>query len=411
MVPANRYDIAVVGGGLVGASLALALAPHWRVILIESGQFSSVADGDIPAGPWDERCLALNDGSRRIYEGLALWPALSAHAAPIRATQISERGRFGVARFTAVEAGLDALGWNVPVRVIGTLLWQRLRASQVELLCCAEVENVQPHDDRTVLDVALHETGEGGSADAEENRQITARLVVAADGADSTVREKLGIGTRVRDYRQHAIISTVKIARPHRDVAYERFTPEGPFALLPKAPDACSVIHTVPSIRLDALMALDDASYLAVAQDVFGGRLGRFLQLGRRMPHALTRVLSHSRTASRVILIGNASQNLHPVAAQGFNLGLRDAANLAATLAVAADPGEETLLADFARSRESDRKATSDSTDLLARAFSTRLPGISQVRHWGLLGVQLAPFVHRRMLRQHLGHCGLPPGA
>lgn len=399
----RECDIAIVGGGLVGASLALALAPRWRVVVLEGRQPPAVPEGDIPAGPWDERCLALNDGSRRIYQHLGLWPALQAQAAPIVSTQISERGRFGVARFSAAEAGLEALGWNTPLRVIATALWQQLQASECELLSPARVRDVSSQATHTTLEVALEDGGQ------EIDTQLRTRLVVAADGADSTVREKLGVGSKVRDYHQHAIVSAVRINRPHRGVAYERFIPDGPFAILPKAVDACSMIHTIPSTRLDELMALNDAAYLQCAQAIFGGRLGHFAALGRRMPHPLKRVLSQAGTAPRAVFIGNAAQNLHPVAAQGFNLGLRDAANLAAMLEKAEDPGDAAVLADFATARAADRSAARGITDVLVRTFSNRAPGLAQLRHWGLLGAQLVPPIHQHMLRQHLGHRGLPP--
>lgn len=399
----RECDIAIVGGGLVGASLALALAPRWRVLVLE-GRSPLIAPGPIPAGPWDERCLALNDGSRRIYQQLGLWPELHAHAVAILSTQISERGRFGVARFSAREAGLEALGWNTPVHMIGALLWQQLAARNVETLAPARLRDLNADDTATILDVALDDDGQ------EIDIHLKARLVVAADGAESTVREKFGVGVRVRDYHQHAIVSAVRIGRPHRGVAYERFTSDGPFAILPKANDACSMIHTVPSRQLETLMTLDDAAYLALAQDIFGGRLGSFLALGRRLPHPLKRVVSRAETAPRAVFIGNAAQSLHPVAAQGFNLGLRDAAMLAAKLETVEDPGCVEALAAFSSARADDRAAANALTDLLVRSFSNRVPGLAQLRHWGLLGTQLTPGLHRHMLQQHLGHRGLPAG-
>ncbi|TAM11428.1 MAG: 2-octaprenyl-6-methoxyphenyl hydroxylase [Nevskiaceae bacterium] len=397
---ADACDIVVVGGGLVGASLALALAPRWRVRVVEARPAPQVAPGALSQGPWDERCIAVNDGSRRIFEDLGLWPALRGQAQAIRATQISERGRFGVARFTAAEAGLDALGWNIPVRVLGLAAWQALQAAKVKISSATQVLNVQPEREATVVELA---TPAGTT-------RIRARLVVAADGAHSTVREKLGVGAEVRRYGQHAIVTAVRIARPHGGVAYERFTREGPLAVLPKAADACSLVQTVPDARCEALMALDDAAYLIQAQAVFGGRLGRFTALGRRVPHALERVVSASVIAPRAAFVGNAAQSLHPVAAQGFNLGLRDAGNLAALLAQATDPGAGALLERFMAIRQADRAAASDFTDLLARVFANRVPGLAQTRHWGLVGAQLVPAVHRRLLHQHLGHLGLPAG-
>lgn len=392
---ATDFDVAIVGGGLVGASLAVALADSgMRTTLIETAPFPSTPP------TWDERCIALNDTSHRIFTSMAVWPALSAAAATISSTHISERGRFGVARFTAAEAGLEALGYNVPLRAIGQALWQRLQEGGVQLICPATVSAVRPDDAAVQLTLT---PGNGGA-----ETTVSTRLVAAADGARSAVRAQLGIDSAQRDYQQHAIVSAVRIGRPHGGVAYERFTPDGPIAVLPKSADACSLIWTVPSSRVEALLALTDADYLAAAQDVFGGRLGPFLELGRRGGYPLSRVMSETLVAPRTVFLGNAAQSLHPVAAQGFNLGLRDVATLAQVIAAAPDPGAAEVLQDYAARRRRDRLAVSEFTDMLVRTFSNRIPGLAQARHWGLLGLELLPPTRERVLRQHLGQLGVP---
>ncbi|HEX7381670.1 MAG TPA: FAD-dependent monooxygenase [Nevskiaceae bacterium] len=396
----DTCDVVVVGGGLVGAALALALPPGLDVVVLEAAEAPRSQELPVPQGPWDERCLALNDASRRIFQRLDVWPTLKEHAAPILATQISERGRFGVTRFTAAEAGLEALGWNVPVRVIAAVLRTAAMSTRATWIDGGKVAAVDNGPDS----VALRYEAAGAG------RALRARLVVAADGADSAVRRLLGVALQRRDYRQCAIVSAVRIGRPHHGVAYEYFTPEGPLAVLPKAPDACSVIQTVPTHRADGLVNMSTADYLAQLQERFGGRLGRFLQLGRRAPHRLERIVGRASVSGRVAFIGNAAQSIHPVAAQGFNLGLRDAVNLGALLAGAADPGAAQVLQRFVALRRGDRRAAVAFTDLLARAFTSPLPGLRQARHWGLVGSQLAPPAHRWLLRQHLGYFGLPPG-
>ncbi|MBV8063297.1 MAG: 2-octaprenyl-6-methoxyphenyl hydroxylase [Nevskia sp.] len=392
------YDLAIVGGGLVGASLAVALADSpLRVVLIEA----AAPPVGVPA--WDERCIALNDASRRIFGGYGVWDALRSEAAPITATHISERGRFGTTRFSAAEAGLQALGYNVPLRAIGAALLQRMAAlPRLELLQPARLVAIEPPG----ADAVMLSVDAGGAM-----RRIGARLVVAADGARSAVRELLGISAEQRDYEQHAIVSAVRSSRPHQGVAYERFTPEGPIALIPKPEDAASLVWTVPQARVQERLALDDAAYLAQAQDCFGGRLGRFTALGRRWSFPLARVLSGTLTAPRTVFIGNAAQSLHPVAAQGFNLGLRDVATLAGLLAAAPDPGAAELLAEYAARRERDRNRVAGLTDLMVRAFSNRVPVLSQARHWGLVAVELAAPLREAVLRQHLGQLGLPRSA
>ncbi len=388
-------DVAIVGGGLVGASLAVALADSGRrVKLIETAAFPDTAPS------WDERCIALTDSSYRIFTSLGIWPALATAAAPIRATHISERGRFGVARFTAAEAGLDALGYNVPLRAIGQALWQRLQGSSVELICPATVTDVQAADQSVTLNLQR--------AAELPDRQVSARLVAAADGARSAVRKQLNVASRSIEYEQHAIVSAVKIGRSHDGVAYERFTPDGPIAVLPKPDNACSLVWTVPSSRVEVLLALSEADYLTAAQEMFGGRLGPFLELGRRSSYPLSRVMSETLTAARTVFLGNAAQSLHPVAAQGFNLGLRDVAALAQAIAATDDPGAVSMLETYASQRQRDRASVSDFTDLLVRTFSNRIPGLAQARHWGLLGLELLPSARDRVLRQHLGQLGSP---
>ena len=388
------YDIAIIGGGLVGASLAVALAESpLRVVLVEA------AAPPASSPSWDERCIALNDASHRIFSGYGVWEAMQADAAPIVATHISERGRFGTARFAASEAGLPALGYNVPLRAIGAALSARMRQlPNLSLLQPARLCALKAGVDAVELSV------ESGGA----TRTISARLVAAADGARSAVRDLLGIAAERRDYAQHAIVSAVRLSRPHQGVAYERFTPDGPIAVIPKPDGAASLVWTLPDEQVEARLALSDAAYLALAQDCFGGRLGRFTELGRRWSHPLARVLSDSLTAPRTVFIGNAAQSLHPVAAQGFNLGLRDVAALAAEIGDAADPGAAASLAAYAERREQDRGRVSDFTDLMVRTFSNRVPFLSQARHWGLVAVELAPPLRQAVLRQHLGHLGLP---
>ncbi len=403
--PNVHVDIAIVGGGLVGLSLAVALAEtQLKFALIEA-----VAPPEA-APRWDERCIALNDGSRRILTGMGVWDALATQAAPLLATHISERGRFGVARFAASDAGLDALGYNTPLRAVGAALKARAAArlqAHLQWLCPARVTGLATEGLRATL--AL-----------DDGRKVTARLVVAADGAQSSLRALLGLGAAVRDYQQQALVTAVRVQRDPAGVAYERFTPEGPIALLPKprlpgdeaAGHPCSLIWTLPAERAETLQTVREDAFIAAAQHTFGERVGRFLSLGQRVAYPLQRTVADAVSAPRVVFCGNAAQSLHPVAAQGFNLGLRDVAALATRLATAAqqdaDLGSAALLADYAAAREPDRQRTADFTDQLVRLFSNRLPVVSSLRHLGLLAMDLLPPAKDAVLRQNLGHRGLP---
>lgn len=378
-------DIAIVGGGLVGASLACALAAsNYSVTLIEA------AAPPVGEPSWDERCIALNAASVRILKSLGVWDALQVAAEPIRFTHISEQGRFGVARFAAEEAGLEALGYNIPVRHLGGVLWQQVQQTRTQLRCPARL-------------VAMESTAEGWTLTLDSGETVGARLVVAADGANSRVRELIGVTAQTRDYQQCAIVTALKTSRPHAGCAYERFTTEGPIALLPKPGQACSLVWTIPAGEAAKRMAWGEADFLEAAQAAFGERLGRFSTLGRRVVYPLARVLSDEALRPRLLFIGNAAQSLHPVAAQGFNLGLRDVAALQEHLSGGSDPGAEKLLTSYAAERAKDRQVVSDFTDQLVRLFSNRQPGLSQTRHWGVLALDLIPALKQRVLWQNLG--------
>jgi 2-octaprenyl-6-methoxyphenol hydroxylase len=385
-----KADVAIVGGGLVGASLALALSKtKHSVALIES---APPPTGE-PA--WDERCIALNAASQRIFESIGAWGDLAAVAELILWTHISERGKFGVARFTAEEAGLPALGYNIPVRAIGQVLWQRLRSvPNVELISPARVTGLRVADGAVELQV--------------DARELGASLVVAADGAQSAIRQLLSLGARTRDYEQSAIVTAVMTSRPHRGCAYERFTPDGPIALLPK-PAGCSLVWTVPSPRVEEMLGWSDEAFLRQAQETFGERLGRFTRLGRRAAYPLTQVISDQLISGRVMFAGNAAQSLHPVAAQGFNLGLRDVATIAELVRDASDPGSPEILAAYEQRRSRERARISDFTDQLVRLFSNRIPGLRALRHLGLLALDLVPPAKEAVLWQNLGFGALPP--
>ncbi|HKY93534.1 MAG TPA: 2-octaprenyl-6-methoxyphenyl hydroxylase [Nevskiaceae bacterium] len=392
-------DVVIVGGGLVGCSLAVALAgASRRVLLLEA-----VAPRDA-APAWDERCIGLNAASHRILEALGAWRDLAPAAEPILSTHVSERGRFGSATFTAAEAGLDALGYNTPLRAINDVLWTHARAAaNVEVRCPARLERLEVEQGGVAVTIA--------AAGATET--LRTRLVVAADGAKSAVRELLGVGAQTRDYGQSAIVTAVRPRHAHAGVAYERFLPTGPLAVLPKPDDAdghaCSLVWTVPTADLEGLLALSDADFLARAQDLFGERLGAFRALGRRQAYPLSRVLGDTLRQPRTVFIGNAAQSLHPVAAQGFNLGLRDAATLAELLDGAADPGAETLLAEYEARRGEDRRRVSDFTDGLVRVFSNTVPGLAALRHFGLVALELRSPAREAVLRQNLGFGGRVP--
>ncbi len=393
----DSFDIVIVGGGMVGASLAVTLLPlGLKVALIESTPLES---GRQPS--FDERTTALSNGSRNVLTGIGLWPQLAAQATPIRRIHISERGRFGFARIDAAEQGVEALGYVLPNRVVGAALWERLRGSEhFALLCPATVEHVEPQTDAVEVRLAGADT-------------LRARLVIAADGAQSAVRQALGISASNQDYRQSAVVTTVATGSPHEGVAYERFTATGPLAVLPLAGDRCAVIWTLEPAAAQAALALSDDAFLQALQDRFGFRLGRFTRVGKRGAYPLALTQADERVGRRCVIIGNAAQGLHPIAGQGFNLGLRDVATLAEVIADTVGTrealGGEAMLTRYDEWRRHDRRSIIAFTDGLVRLFASPLAGVRAARNLGLLLFDLAPPAKQALSRLSLGFAGRLP--
>ena len=393
------FDVAIVGGGMVGASLGVALAPlNLRIALIEAIPHNAAAQPS-----FDERTTALSNGSRKILETLGVWSALDALATPIAKIHVSDQGRFGFARIDAREQGLAAMGYVVPNRALGSALWSRLSSPGIKIFCPAEVSQITAHETGVQIEVT-----EAGAKTA-----IDARLVVAADGAQSVVRSAFGVAAEVRDYGQTAVITSVLPQRFHDNVAYERFTPQGPLALLPLDGGRCTLVLTLTRAAAQSAMAWSDAEFLAEVQRRFGFRLGRFLKAGRRVPYPLSLTQSDRTSAPRCAIIGNAAQGLHPVAGMGFNLGLRDVASLAELIAENArddaDPGEGTLLREYDAWRRADRGGVIAFTDGLVRLFSNPLSSVGRLRNLGLLAFDLLPPAKSALSRLSTGGGGRVP--
>ena len=394
----RAYDIVIVGGGLVGASLALALAGAGRRVLLIEG----VAPDSSVQPSFDERTTALGNASRRIFEGLGVWDDLAREAAPIRVIHVSDAGRFGSARLRAEEQGVEAFGHVIPNRVIGATLWRALQhADGVTVRVPARVTAVEIAADGAALTVT---DGDG----AEE--VVTARLLVAADGAQSVVRAAAGIAAAVEDYDQVAITAAVVADRPNDGTAYERFTASGPVAVLPLHGGGYGTVWACAAARAAQVLELSDEAYLAALQERFGWRIGRLLRAGRRASYPLKLSRAAATVGTRTVLVGNAAQGLHPVAGQGFNLGLRDAALLAEHIVAAGgDPGVPGLLDGYDRARAADRGGVVRFTDSLVKLFASRLPGVSVLRDLGLVLFDLSPPAKRALARVSLGFGGPTP--
>jgi len=396
--PLLEVDVAVIGGGMVGASLAAALAGTGRrLLLIESVPFGAAAQPS-----FDERTTALGNVSRRIFEGLGLWDSIAREAAAIRTIHVSEAGRFGFARLTAAEQGIEAFGYVVANRCIGAALWRSLNeAPQLTLQAPARIADlaVTAEGARFTVLSALGPTV-----------PVRAQLLVAADGAHSQVRVAAGIAAEVVDYGQVAVVANVGTDRAHEGQAYERFTASGPLAVLPRHDGACAVIWACRPERARELLALDERTYLAQLQAQFGWRAGRFVRAGERSCYPLKLTRATAGVALRTVLIGNAAQALHPVAGQGFNLGLRDAAMLAELIAdTTGDVGTQPVLSRFLEWRARDRRGVVGFTDGLIRLFGDTRPGAALLRNLGLVVFDLAPPAKDALARVSAGFGGPTP--
>ena len=394
----SQGDILIVGGGLVGASLAIALDAAGRAVtLVEAAAPRADAQPS-----HDERNLALARATVNGLEAIGVWRHAAAGATPIQHIHVSRGGEFGSVRLDAASKGVDAMGWTLPARELGQALLRRLDE-------CRYLTRLAP----ATLH-ALTETADGWLAEIETPqgmRRLTASLVVGADGTESLVRKILGIDAERVDYKQTLFVCTVRPEHEHHHRAFERFTDEGPIAVLPLSERRCGLVLTVSTEQADAVAALDDAAFLELAQRRFGWRLGRLTRPGKRHPYAIHRVAATRLIGPRAVLVGNAAQTIHPIGAQGFNLGLRDALTLSELIADAGDPGSAPLLAAYAARRAPDREGTMAMSHGLVRLACLAAPGLGPLRSLAMLALNHLPPLKRRVVRHGMGFRGLPPRA
>ena len=402
----DEYDIVIVGGGLVGASLACALGGlQQRVAVLEASPFDSVSQPS-----FDARTVALAYTSKQVFSAMGLWDAISAlGVAPIKTIHVSDRGHAGVTHLDSKQEGVDAFGYVVETRVLGQVLGPAMQGYEnIELLCPATLKNFFHRTSHVELQVQQ----------ADMTRTIKTRLLIAADGVNSVVRRMANVKAFTRQYDQCAIIANVRCDLPHNNIAYERFTDTGPLALLPTVDPVhgdkrYALVWTAHSDQKDTLLNLSDAEFLAALQQRFGSRAGQFLEISPRHAYPLGLMQSREHVRHRMAFIGNAAHSLHPVAGQGFNLGLRDVAVLAEILQQASvtgqDPGSLATLRDYARWRRSDHWQAMATTDSLVRIFSSRFPPLMLARNLGLLALEICPPLKHLVARRAMGFVGKLP--
>ncbi|MBO6752959.1 MULTISPECIES: 2-octaprenyl-6-methoxyphenyl hydroxylase [Spongiibacter] len=402
------YDVLIAGGGMVGASLALCLHHHSRgklnVAVVESFPLPPLnAEGPTYRPSFDARSTALSYGSRRIYDELGLWPTLRDHVADITQIQVSDRGHFGGAMMRCEELQWPALGYVVENAWLGNVLLNHLRRhTNVDFISPATVEAVSLNVGAASLDVRR--------ADAVES--LSAKLLVVADGAASGLCDRLGIHRQVDEYAQTAVIANIATERAHDGMAYERFTAEGPMAMLPLLSDdegrsRSALVWTFPEDDADAAMNWSDEEFLRRLQEQFGYRLGRLLKVGQRARFPLQLSVAEEQVRRHVVVMGNAAHALHPVAGQGYNLALRDADALAREVSAAAEtgesPGELAVLQRYLRGQYGDQLLTTLFSDRVTRLFSNRQPVLSLARNLGLALLDSHPPLKSRFTARAAG--------
>jgi len=387
------YDLLIVGGGLAGNCLALALQhSDLKIAIIEAQERQTLQTAAL-----GDRALALAAGTVEALKILNLWQGIEHAATAIEQIHISDRGHFGKTRLSAQKEKVDALGYVITARDLETHIANQVDVAQnVTLYCPARVMGLMIDENAVFLNLKH----------GNETLNLTAKLVVGADGGQSSVRQLLNIQQHVSDYAQTALVTTVSTTRPHRNVAYERFTSSGPLALLPMGTQDCAVVWTRTSNEAESLMLGSEVDFIEQLQDCFGYRLGILSLRARRRAFPLSLIHTETMISQRAVIIGNAAHQLHPVAGQGFNLGLRDVIVLAEMLRQqneTSDIGAWEFLQRYAQARQRDQSRTIKFTDTVVRLFSNEWLALAALRNAGLALLDVLPFAKSLLARQAMG--------
>lgn len=390
----HTHDIVIVGGGLVGASLAIALEDSG----LDVAMLETTPSSTLPA-VFDERNLSFAEATCHALQALRIWPLLHS-ASPIRRIHATRAGDFGRAELDAREVGREAFGHVVIARDFGEALEKRL----------GEVGSLTRHRPARFIGTRIADNGlrEVRYSEGDAERVVHTRLLVGADGAESAVRAALGIDAQRHDYGQTLFVCRVRPSKAPDGTAWERLGPHGPTALLPRADRHYGVVHGVDSAKADAVAALDEAAWLQRLQDAFGWRAGRFLASGTRSRYPAVRVVADALTAPRAVLLGNAAQSIHPVGAQGFNLGLRDALTLVEEVR-AHGPDDAAMLPCYAERRREDRSRTLAFSDGMARASANDGLAMGLLRSAGMAALANVPGLRAQVAAGGMGYRGDVP--
>ena len=425
-------DIIIVGGGLVGATMAVKMSqinPALQITVVEAqiipgppkAKIASASnEGDASRDKprfaqhtsYDTRGTALSYGSKKIYESMGLWEYFQDCSCPIKTVQVSDRGHIGTTRLHCEDAGVDALGYVVENKTMGPILFRKIKeAENVHWISPASVTKITP----LVSGVQVHVSGEAIAP--KDEIQLKAQLVLVCDGADSPMRKYLGIQIEEQDYCQHAVIANVSSTLPHENTAFERFTDLGPMGLLPLTDyeggdhqHRSALIWTLPESMAKEVLELDDEEFMSRLHERFGSRLGKFVKVGSRYSYPLKLIKAKEQVRSRIVLMGSAAHALHPVAGQGYNLALRDMESLSRILGDAYHAGEDlgslNILNRYREYQATDQEMIMTFSDGVVKLFSNDNKVLALGRNLGLLAMDIIPGAKSVFARYAMGMGG-----
>lgn len=386
-----RYDLIIVGGGLVGAGLAAALET--------SGLQIALIDARMPSSN-DPRLFALNAGSCQFLDNLNLWDNLSPFASPIHQVHVSQQGRFGSVRLNREDVHLSSLGHVIPARYIEAALNDRLLVlPNVALYRPATLNGLEQDGESVTLAI---------NQDNKEEK-VRGKLVIAADGTASTVRSLLNIRADVFDYEQSALVTRTTLTRSHAHIAYERFQEDGAIAMLPLINNECATIWSASASRIAELRELSEADFLAALQTCFGYRLGRLKGISERHVFPLKMVQAEKAVEGNVFLLGNAAHTLHPIAAQGFNLALYEVAILVETILAKQGNIQAADLRAVSEQIKKQQKTSIGVSHRISQVFASDSRLATMATQLGMMGLDIATPLKRRFISGIMGRSGRVP--
>ncbi len=392
----DRADICIVGGGLVGLSAALALSQlGFSIHVIEGRSLESSEEGDVPAA-MDARSLALSHATLQIFSALGIWDEIQPLAAPIQQIHVSSAQRFGVTRLHADELKLDAMGYVIEYHLLFLQLLNAVKAQQnISLISPASVNNLETQ--QSGLKLALSIAGQAENLEAD--------LLIVAEGASATIRERLGVNISTTDYHQVALAANIKTTVPFSGVAYERFTPEGPMAMLPLTDNRYALVWTQAPEQAEQLLQCSDQVFLQELQHRFGYRLGVLESVGQRASFDLKLTRTQPLVTQNSVLIGNAANTLHPVAGQGFNLAMRDIAVLYDQLNGVNLKSDQLgmQLDKYQQLRVTDQEQTVQAGHGLVKLFSNNWPLVNHARSAALAALDVMPSLKKEVSWRGMG--------